>query len=287
MTTLVTGAGGGLGKIFARWLKAQTPGEVVCTDRLPDTSSSYFQCDVCNRGDLRVLLTEVRPRLIYHLAGSFANDYQQDMAVNCGSAKHIFDMLIDAGSNARVVLFGSAAEYGMIAPDDNPVREDRVLLPVSIYGLSKAAQTQLAHYYAITHGVDVVVARIFNLFASGLSERLFVGRVERLIERFKRGEIKNIEVGNLEGVRDYVTDGEAIRQIELIARRGSAGQVYHVASGKPTKMRDLLECMLHAAGLDWSVVRSTDPVGVRPGYDVPVIYADLKKIRELAGEGQL
>ena len=277
MNILVTGSMGGFGRFFAGWALQHFTEDVMLTGRTHMIRECYVQCDLERPEEIRSLITRVRPQLIFHLAGSFANDYARDFAINTQSAKHIFDALLAEVIPARVVLFGSAAEYGVVAPEENPVCEDRVLRPVSVYGLTKAYQTQLAYFYAHHYGVDVVVARIFNLLMSGLSERLFVGRVERMIERFKKGEIDTIEVGNLESKRDYVTGNESIRLIELIANYGQPGEVYHVGSGRPIRMRDLLDRMLREASLDWSAVSVAERGGNRVGYDVPLIYADMSK----------
>lgn len=283
MTILITGSAGGFGRLFSRWAQTRFAENVVFSGRSPGSSKQYVKCDLLIKEEIRTLIQQIRPKLIFHLAGSFSNSYAIDLAVNSHSAKHIFDALLEMNLAARVVLFGSAAEYGVVESEENPIHEDHVLRPVSIYGLTKAYQTQLAYCYARAHGIDVVVARMFNLLLPGLSDRLFVGRVECMIAQVQQGSLDIIEVGNLEGVRDYVTGEEAIRQVDLIADKGRSGEVYHVGSGRPLKMRDLLEVLLRDAGLDWSIVRSKEECGARTGYDVPLIYADMTKTNALDG----
>lgn len=283
MSILITGATGGFGRIFSNWMERAGDDQVVITGRTALSRKNYLRCDFERPDEIRALLTKVRPRRIFHLAGNFDNDFSRCLAVNTMSAKHIFDTLLAEDIEARVVLIGSAAEYGVVTPEENPIREDRVLRPVSVYGLTKAYQTQMAHFYAHNHSVDVVVARVFNLLVSGLSERLFLGRLEGMINRLRRGEIEKIELGNLESQRDYISGEEAIRQIDLVANFGRRGEVYNVGSGRPMQMRELLDRMLLAAGLDWSVVRAGGSGGGRAGYDVPVIYADMAKTLALGG----
>jgi GDP-4-dehydro-6-deoxy-D-mannose reductase len=273
----VTGAKGGFGRILAQWLKQQANETVWLTDIADDSDEFYIQCDMGNAAAIRALIKRVRPRRIFHLAGSFSNVYDLDYQVNALSARHLCETLIAEHSDARLILIGSAAEYGFILAHENPVREDRVLRPVSVYGLTKAIQTHFATYYAQRHGVNVVVARLFNLNAPGLSERLFVGRVEQLIARFKRKEIDVIELGNLESQRDYVKIGDAISQLLLLADKGKTGDVYHVASGQPVRMRDLLAEMLASANLDMSIVCEEKSTDRKIGYEIPIIYADVGK----------
>lgn len=277
MTILITGSTGGFGRLFSDWAERNMAEEVMLSGRAALSRARYVPCNLERPEEIRALIAQVRPRLVFHFAGSFANDYERDYAVNTYSAKCIFDTLLAERLSTRVVLFGSAAEYGVVAPEENPIRESHVLRPVSIYGMTKAYQTQMAYYYAHNHNIDVVVARVFNLRVPGLSERLFFGRVERMIEQVQRGEIDVIELGSLESVRDYVAGDEAIRQVNLIAERGRPGEVYHVGSGQPLRMRDLLDQMLSEAGLDWSAVRTRKGDGSRIGYDVPAIFADMSR----------
>ena len=64
--------------------------------------------------------------------------------MNTQGVRHLLDALEEEKLRSRVVVMGSAAEYGVTAPEENPLSEDRILRPVSIYGLTKAFQTQLA-----------------------------------------------------------------------------------------------------------------------------------------------
>src|SRR4029077_17040547 len=125
-----------------------------------------------------------------------------------------------AGLRSRIVVIGSAAEYGFVRPEGNPLSEARATRPVTVYGLTKAFQTVIAAYYAARHEVDIVVARCFNLLAPGLGEHLFPGRAERLIARFKRKEIATLEFGSLASARDYVEGDIAVNQLLSIAERG-------------------------------------------------------------------
>ena len=281
MTILVTGASGGFGRILCAALRDSSHEDVVASGRGEADLPGYVRCDLTDRAALQRLVMHARPRLVYHLAGGFTNDYDRDFAINAGAARDLLQSLREAGIQARTVLLGTAAEYGIVVPEKNPVDEDRVLRPVSVYGVTKACQTHIACCAAYEHGDDVVVARMFNLLASGLSERLFVGRVERQIVRYKRGEIDAIEVGNLAHSRDYVTAADAASQIRAIAAHGEAGAVYHVGSGVATAMRDVLRRMLADAAVPDAPVKEAPATATRVGYDASVIYADMRRTRAL------
>jgi len=281
MNVLVTGSTGCLGKLVAAQLRNRKSVTVWTSSRGAIHDDFHIECDLVDASAIDELVGKVRPDLIFHLAASYTGEYVKDLAVNTDSARHLLDAALRRNLRPRTVLIGSAAEYGMVEPDDNPVTEAQALRPVSVYGVTKAFQTLLSGHYAYQHGMDIVVARLFNLFATEQSERLFVGRVERLIEQFKRGQRDAIEIGNLSAQRDYVDSVEAVEQLVMIATRGSPGEVYNLGSGRPTSMRDLLARMLSDSGLDMSVVREGSPAAGRAGYDVPIIYADTRKTLRL------
>ena len=149
--------------------------------------------------------------------------------------------------------------------------------------MTKAFQTQYALCYTYKYNFNVVIARIFNLFAQGLSERLFLGRLEKQINSYLQGEIKEIKVGNLHSYRDYINVNEAIYQLNIIAEKGYAGEVYHVASGKPKLMRNLLKELLNDFHLDFSIVKEGCHVPGKLNNDIPIIYADMSKTNKLIG----
>jgi nucleoside-diphosphate-sugar epimerase len=151
---------------------------------------------------------------------------------------------------------------------------------MTVYGLTKAWQTQLGLLHA-SQGGDVVVARLFNLRADGMAERLFVGRVERQITEVLAGARATIETGSLDAVRDYVSATDAVEQLLAIAAYGTTGNVYNVGSGHPIRMRELLSSMLATHGLRMDIVTESPSASSHQGYDVPIAYADMTTTRQL------
>ena len=228
-------------------------------------------------------IRSIKPAVIIHLAATFENEFDAAFTTNVLGARNLLAAAQETDSTTRVVLAGSAAEYGLVAPEENPIREDRVLRPVSIYGLTKSWQTSWGLMCA-HQGQDVVIGRIFNLDGPGLSSRLFVGRIDQQIQEVGTGQRHRIEVGSLSAVRDYISVEDAARQLVAITEHGQTGQVYHVASGQPVKMRDLLARRLAVHGLDFGIVDEHTSLSLRTGYDVPVVYADITRTNALLTE---
>lgn len=273
---LLTG-GGALGNVLSAHLR-EGGFDVILTRRAGGGES--VELDVTMADSVSTVIKSFQPDYVVHLAATFGSDFNESLVVNVGGAQNLLESVAKYAPNARVLLAGSAAEYGVVVPEENPVNENQPLRPVSVYGLTKSWQTSLGLMKA-RNGVSVVIARIFNLDGPGLSDRLFVGRVERQIAEIRCGERSQIEVGSLSAVRDYIPLVQASRQMLAILKKGISGEVYHVASGVPTLMRDFLRRRLEIEGLGFDRVIEHTDLGNRTGYDVPLIYADISKTMRL------
>lgn len=281
-TILVTGGVGALGIAVSSHLRSHDY-HVVCASRNVPSDEGSVQLDVTDLAQLTMAIRSVKPAVIIHLAATFESDFDEAFRINVLGAKNLLAAVQETGFTPRVVLAGSAAEYGLISPEENPIREDRLLRPVSIYGLTKSWQTSWGLMCA-HQGQDVVIGRIFNLDGPCLSSRLFVGRIDQQIREVCTGQRQRIEVGSLSAVRDYISVEDAARQLVAIAEHGKSGQVYHVASGQPTRMRDLLARRLAIYGLDFGIVDEHASLSTHTGYDVPVVYADITRTNALLTE---
>lgn len=274
---LVTGSTGALGRALTKRLLS-SPVDVTVFSPKRGRSDDSLNLEITDQ--IYRTVERTRPDLILHLAATFSNDFDTAYAVNVAACKHLLEAVKSSGRYVRVVLVGSAAEYGAVTPEENPINVDRVLRPLSVYGITKAWQTELAYMYA-NNGIDVVVARIFNLVGPNLSEKLFVGRLHQQINEIRRGERTMIEVGHLSAIRDYLSIDDAVSQLLAVANMGETGKVYHVASGQPVVMRELLARVLASHGLDASIVVEGAAFTNRRGYDVPAIYADITQTTAL------
>lgn len=281
-TVLVTGGVGALGIAVSSHLRSRGY-DVVCGSRQVRQNMASVQVDVADAAQVSMAVRSIKPAVIIHLAATFENEFDAAFTTNVLGARNLLAAAQQIDSTTRVVLAGSAAEYGLVSPEENPIREDRVLRPVSIYGLTKSWQTSWGLMCA-HQGQDVVIGRIFNLDGPGLSSRLFVGRIDQQIQEVGKGKRHRIEVGSLSAVRDYISVENAAHQLVAITECGQTGQVYHVASGQPVKMRDLLARRLAIHGLDFDIVDEHASLSLRAGYDVPVVYADITRTNALLTE---
>lgn len=281
---LITGATGALAQAVIEHLRGSPYFQIFATTSRDnpqvDPDVVLLKCNFLNIAELTEAFYEVEPDLILHLGASFTASTLEMYHSNVAPAAALLELTLNREKRTRIVLAGSAAEYGMVAAEANPIDETHVLSPVSMYGMSKAWQTQIMRLYA-ERGVDVVCARIFNLYGPGISENLFAGRVQNQIDEIKAGLRTVIEVGALGAIRDYLPTSEAAQQLLTIANYGLSGQVYHVGSGIPVTMYDLLMRQLKLNQIDPGLVRESTQHYKKQGYDIPIIFANMEKTQRL------
>ena len=288
MKILITGAAGFTAYNLVKFLTSENafatqPNEFFFTSLKvvkPDDSSHYFECDLRQTDSVYLLISAIKPDQIYHLAGAFTNDYEVDYAANVLSTKNILDAVLKSGLQTKVLLVGSAAEYGAISEAENPIKETHPLKPVSLYGLTKVYQTNLMDYYSRILNMNIVMARTFNIFGKGMSNRLFVGRIHEQIEKYKRQEISGISVGNLTSKRDYLAVEDAVKHYQTIMACGVSGEVYNVGSGYSIKMNELLLKILEEASLSHDVIQE-QVHKTNKQVDIIDIYADMNKTKAI------
>jgi len=91
---LITGALGFTGHHLIQSLAAKHEFQLFLTDCVSDGSGSVLHCDLTQRGPVEELIFKVQPERIFHLAGSFTNNYSIDYPANVLSTKNILDSLL-------------------------------------------------------------------------------------------------------------------------------------------------------------------------------------------------
>lgn len=278
---LILGATGFSGRHLIEYLVGDkcNSWEIIGADSRNPTGTfpgQFHALDALDRDAVADLVFKTRPDAIVNLIGAFnASSWDEYFQINVEISHNLLDGVLNAGLTAtRILLIGSAAEYGK--PRTNPIKETDELRPVSLYGLSKAIQTQLGLFYADTKGMPVVFARTFNITGSGISPMLSVGSFAKQIAEARDGG--SIAVGNLGSERDFLPIEEVVRRYAIILLNGKAGLIYNVCSGKPITMKKVVERMISESGKRLRL--EIDQARVK-AIDVSVVFGDSSRYDEL------
>lgn len=248
---LVTGANGFLGKHLCRELVVR--GDEVIPLIRNQTGQTITGLPLSSNStavEISAALDKMGVDFIYHLAGkSDASDLEALYQANVIYAHRILVGASLTRVKPKVVLIGSAAEYGKPVSPDMTARETDVCSPLSPYGISKLAQT-LNGMAASGSGLHVTVARLFNPIGPGAPASTALGSFVRQISAMKDGG-GVLRTGSLHSVRDFVDVSEAARVIaELPRLPGTQGQVFNICSGAGLKLEDIVAQLIASSGLN-------------------------------------
>ena len=234
-----------------------------------------------DRRAVREAIRTTQPQAVYHCAGAAHVGQAWDtttitLATNVRGTHHLIEALRDFTPEARMLNTGSALVY---APSAEPLDEQHPLVPASPYGLSKLAQELLSGGNA--GGPFVHIVRPFNHFGPRQSPSFAGAGFARTIALIEAGRLSpEIQVGNLEPLRDLTDVRDTVRAYQLILDHGTPGRPYNVCSGRPIKIGLLLDMMLRRAKVSIRVV--VDPARYRPN-DSPIVQGNPARIREELG----
>lgn len=289
---LITGAAGfvasHLGEICAErddleLIGLQRPTSV--TRSLPRGFVASVEADLLDRDGLDAAIAAAKPDRIIHLAGqsSVHESYRNPggtLLANVLGTQHLL-FAAEKAQVRRVLVVGSADEYGGVNPEDGPLREDRPLAPLSPYAVSRVAQGALCSEFARRNTVEIVRTRTFphtgKRRGAVFAESSFARQIAEIeLERVE----PTILVGNLDAIRDFSDVSEVIRAYLLLMERGENGAVYNVCSGRGVAMREILNTLVALSKV--AVEVRVDPERLRPS-DLPVLIGDPSRLRAATG----
>jgi GDP-4-dehydro-6-deoxy-D-mannose reductase len=291
---LITGVGGFVGGHLVRFLGAEHPEAEVfglvrphgSVPEVPGAGVRLIEADLNDAATVEAALDVVAPDRVVHLAGQSSVhqswlDPGGTLRTNVLGLVHLLDALRRRRLRPTVLVVGSAEEYGAVAAEDLPLREDAPLHPGSPYAVSKVAQGLLALQYASPEGMRVVRTRTFQHTGPGRGETFAESSFAKQIAEIEAGlRPPVIHVGNLDAIRDYTDVRDVVRAYWALLERGAPGAAYNVCSGRFLRLRELLDMLTRMSRV--SVEVRVDPSRLRPA-DVPALVGDPRRLREATG----
>lgn len=292
---LITGGSGFVGQWMCRHYLAegftvsagtvgQATGPAVLTNE-QRLAVQWLPMDTTSDEQIARAVDTAAPDLVAHLAAmAFSPDATESPArafeVNALGALRLLSRLATVGAKqVRVLIVGSAEQYGANSAQVSPVPETVALAPLTVYAASKATQELVAMQVARGQVVHVVCTRSFNHSGFGHGPQyLFPSVVERARSLPKHGG--TLRLGNGAPIRDYLHVADVVSAYAALLACGVSGEAYNVSSGTGISVQDLAERVLMR--LRTAAEITTDAALTRP-IDVPVLVGDNAKLRTATG----
>ena len=249
---LIVGVCGFIGSALRSWLEAHDITVYGVDTRVRKATTQICSIDVQDYSALKLVLERCAPDVVFHLTGIAGVTDEALLWKSHVTATHSLLFAVQAACpQARIVVLGSAAEYGSQASSVNPIAEDQSAFPDTAYGRAKLAQSILAQELGLQLGLDVIRVRLFNTLGPGQGRHLVGGAmIKRLRELLVRRETV-FEVYDPESERDYLDVRDVARLLWLIATTAESAPQQppiQIASSEATRVLDLARILLDAAG---------------------------------------
>jgi len=262
MRAFVTGVAGFVGVHLARHLLEWgdsvaglvLPGAGPAGQELP-SEVKVFAADLRDGAAVARAVGESQPERIFHLAG-FSNperswsESHRTLETNVLGANHVLQAALALSARPRVLLVGSAQQYGPVAEHEQPIREEQPLRPHSPYGVSKAAQELLGLSYYLAEKLPVFLVRSFNHTGPGQDPSYVCSSFARQIADIEAGKRPpSIRVGNLAARRDFSDVRDVVRAYCAVVDQGQPGEQYNVCRNEAYSIRQILDGLLELSSV--------------------------------------
>ena len=278
---IILGSEGFIGKSFVNYYERLDDSNIKLyfIDIVPIKKNNYYNVNATDFEKINKIIQKIKPEEIFNFSGSFTNIFNTDYQNNVIATKNIFESVLQNGlEECKILINGSAAEYGLIQKEDYIIDEDYPLNPISFYGLSKVFQTYLAKTYFLREDINVYITRPFNIIGYGISSKLFIGRLINEI-KLNLKEKRKITLGNLNNERDYIDIEDLINAYVKIIHEGIPGEIYNIGSQCSIKTQNLLTKFMEIFEIDKNNIEINKNLSSK--FDVPKIIADNTKLKEL------
>ena len=239
MKILVFGADGFIGSAICRCLADGN--EVIRATH--QASRGDIGVDLLNSRDVKRTIVDVAPQVIINCAGIVENS--EKAKLNIEMTRNILEAAAESKTIfKRIIVLGSAGEYGLVSSNDSLIKEDFPVAPVSDYTSAKADEVKLAIEFADRHKLPLVVARIFNPIGVGMNKRFLIPQLVEQVKEFQKGTRKNLELSRLDSSRDYISVRDVASAIKAIIIGTPKHKIYNIGSGKNTSNIELVQMVL-------------------------------------------
>ncbi len=233
---------------------------------------------------LYTAISQIQPDELYHLAAQSFVSYSFEDAFstfrsNIDGTHYMLESVRQCAPKCRVYFAGSSEMFGN--PNESPQTENTPFAPRSPYGVSKVTGFHLARNYREAYGLFVSSGILFNHESPRRGYEFVSRKITSYVARIKRGQAKQLPLGNLDAKRDWGYAKDYVRAMHLMLLQDQPDD-FVVATGETHSVRELCELAFSMAGLDYREHVVSRPEFYRPA-EVHTLLGDAAKAQKKLG----
>lgn len=296
MKILITGIGGFAGSHLADLIMRTRQHEVFGVLRdgeKRDNIASHgekiklYECDIVNFQPVFNIMKEVRPDIVFHLAGqpfvpSSFEHTAETFKVNVIGSINILESVKAADVSPRIVVVTSGEVYG--ETDGLPAvhTEQSVPRPVNPYAASKTSIDYIAQTYKTFEGMNVVIARPFNHTGPRQRPSFICSSLAKQISIIlKEHAAPVLNVGSIKPRRDFSDVRDVARAYWDLGTVSNAQDfIFNICSGHVYSIEEVIGLYEKITGLKFEL--KVEQKRLR-GYDIQLLAGNNGLLRKTTG----
>lgn len=240
--------------------------------------------DMLDQTSLTWALEKSQPDEVYNLAAQSFVPASWDQPVFTGDVTglgvtRMLDAIRHVNPKIRFYQASSSEIFGKVR--EVPQRETTPLYPRSPYGVAKAYGHQITVNYRESYGMHATSGILFNHGSPRRGTEFVERKISLGAARIKRGQIKELRMGNLDSQRDLGFAGDYVRAMWLMLQQDQPDD-YVIATGETHTIRSMVEAAFTQVGLDYKDYVVIDPKFYRPA-EVDLLIGDPSKAGKVLG----
>lgn len=292
MNVLVTGIAGFVGGYLCKVLHQEgyrVLGTKLSAEQVDETvtwHAAVQDLDLADKEELVRIMEVFHPDAVIHLAAqsSVALSWQKPeltFSVNVNGTINLLESIRKVGIPSRVLMIGSSEEYGIVHPEEVPIKETNELRPGNPYAVSKITQEYLGKLYADSYHMNIIMVRAFNHTGPRQQPIFVIPDFARRLALMEKGLLEPVlQVGNLEAIRDFSDVRDIVQGYLSLIQRGKNGMIYNIGSGRGVTVRAVLDKLMSLATIPVRV--QSDLNRMRPS-DNPELVCDYSRLKQDTG----
>ncbi len=247
----------------------------------------YLKCDFKKHLDIKKLIYQTKPDIIYHLAAkshptySFKNPINT-METNVMGTVKLFEVCKFFKKKPKIIIACSSAQFGSKNKKELPINEKSNSFPEHIYGFSKLIQNLLSKQYFKMFKMKIYQAIIFNTSGPGKNFDVFQDICRQYLKQKNKKKII-IQTGNLNNLRDFSHVDDVAEALIKISRQGKAGESYIISSNKLEKVSKIISILKKITKKE--IIVKKNPKLFRK-FDEKFILGNNSKIKKIGWENK-
>ncbi|MFB3896716.1 MAG: GDP-mannose 4,6-dehydratase [bacterium] len=227
-----------------------------------------------------------KPNVVFHLgAQSFVpTSFRAPIETydtNIIGTANVLEACKQTKANIEAVQIAcSSEEYGLVHPDEVPIKESNPLRPQSPYAASKVASEMIAHIHHKAYGTPVVLTRTFNHEGPRRGLQFVTSVVARQIARAKLKKTNTVTIGNPNPIRDFSDVRDIVQGYMLAVEKAKRGEPYNLGHGFGITIENLIKVAAKACEVNVKI--EIDKSRYRPA-EVDILLCDFSKAKKELG----